>query len=101
MSNCAAHLLCQFFANSHNLNLIVKPYSVEILERKWKFKLGEEFTTTFGKDLGNSLITCSKMPPNALRCEEHHEKHLSWRVITTFEFYDLGLIRDRFKAFSM
>ena len=64
------------------------------MERKWKFKLGEEFSTTFGKDLGNSLMTCGEVRPNALQCEEHHERHLSWRVITTFEFYDLGLIRD-------
>ena len=65
------------------------------MERKWKFKLGEEFTTTFGKDLGNSLMTCSEIRPNALQCEEHHEQHLSWRVTTTMEFYHLGVIRDK------
>ena len=65
------------------------------MERKWKFKLGEEFGTTFGKDLGDSVQTCDMIRLNAMRCEEQHEKHLSWRVITTFEFHHLGLIRTQ------
>ena len=65
------------------------------MERKWKFKLGEEFATTFGKDLGDSVQTCDMIRLNAMRCEEQHEQHLSWRVITTFEFHNLGLIRTQ------
>ena len=63
---------------------------MDILERDWRFRLGEEFRTTFGRNLGNSLMTISLVEPNVLRCEEHHEERPEWRVKTTFEFYQLG-----------
>ena len=66
---------------------------MDILERDWRFRLGEEFRTTFGRNLGDSLMTISLVDPNKLVCEEHHEERTEWRVITTFEFYQLGIVR--------
>ena len=66
---------------------------VEFVEREWKFHLGKEFTTTFGRNLGNSDQTCKMLRPNALRCEERHSEHRHWHVFTTFEFYHLGILR--------
>ena len=66
---------------------------MEFVEREWKFHLGSEFTTTFGRNLGNSDQTCKMLRPNALRCEERHSKHKHWHVLTTFEFYQLGILR--------
>ena len=80
-----------------NLNRNIKSTTlVDILERDWRFRLGEEFRTTFGRNLGNSLMTISVVGPNTLRCEEHHEERPEWRVTTTFEFYQLGKEEDFF-----
>ena len=67
--------------------------TVEFVEREWKFRLGSEFTTTFGRNLGDSDQTCRMLSPNALRCEERHSEHKHWHVLTTFEFYQLGILR--------
>ena len=67
--------------------------TVEFVEREWKFHLGTEFTTTFGRNLGRSNQTCKMLRPNALRCEERHSEHRHWHVFTTFEFYELGILR--------
>ena len=72
----------------------IQPSStVEFVEREWKFHLGSEFKTTFGRNLGKSDQTCKKLRSNALRCEERHSEHKHWHVLTTFEFYQLGILR--------
>ena len=73
--------------------MTMSSFLVDILERDWRFRLGEEFRTTFGRNLGDSLMTIRLAGPNVLRCEEHHEERPEWRVTTTFEFYQLGIVR--------
>ena len=79
--------------NSVSRTITVSLFLVDILERDWRFRLGEEFRTTFGRNLGDSLMTIRLAGPNVLRCEEHHEERPEWRVTTTFEFYQLGIVR--------
>ena len=67
---------------------------MEFSEREWKFRLGSEFTTIWGNDYGSSRQTCARLRPNALRCDDRHSEHEDWRVVTTFEFYRLGILRS-------
>ena len=67
--------------------------TVESWEREWKFQLGSEFKTTFGRNLGDSSQICNISNQNVLHCEERHLMKEEWVVHTTFEFYHLGVLR--------
>ena len=67
--------------------------TVESWEREWKFHLGSEFKTFFGRNLGDSSQICNVSSQNVLRCEEQHLINEEWLVHTTFEFYHLGVLR--------
>ena len=67
--------------------------TVESWEREWKFHLGSEFKTIFGRNLGESNLICNILHQNVLHCEEQHLRNEEWLVQTTFEFYHLGVLR--------
>ena len=91
----SGHFVSAIFLSQHMLMIDSFNFllTVESWEREWKFHLGSEFKTFFGRNLGDSSQICNVSSQNVLRCEEQHLINEEWLVHTTFEFYHLGVLR--------